>query len=152
MKRGTRLRTVLFLCTGNYYRSRFAEILFNQQAADAALAWRAESRGLALEYGVHNVGPISEAAASRLRVLGIPIRDYLRQPLAVTEIDFARADLLIALKEAEHRPFLRERFPAWEGRVQFWHIHDTDCAGPEEALAGIEREVRELTARLRQAS
>jgi protein-tyrosine-phosphatase len=22
-------RTVLFLCTGNYYRSRFAEILFN---------------------------------------------------------------------------------------------------------------------------
>ena len=23
------MKTVLFLCTGNYYRSRFAEILFN---------------------------------------------------------------------------------------------------------------------------
>jgi len=26
-------RTVLFLCTGNYYRSRFADELFNHKAA-----------------------------------------------------------------------------------------------------------------------
>ena len=28
---------VLFLCTGNYYRSRFAEILFNSVAAQMGL-------------------------------------------------------------------------------------------------------------------
>ena len=51
-------KTVLFLCTGNYYRSRFAEVLFNSVAGKMGLAWQASSRGLALERGVNNVGPI----------------------------------------------------------------------------------------------
>ena len=37
--------TVLFLCSGNYYRSRFAEIFFNWLAPQQGLNWRAESRG-----------------------------------------------------------------------------------------------------------
>jgi protein-tyrosine phosphatase len=41
-------RTVLFLCTANYYRSRFAEFYFNSIAAAAGLPWQAESRGLSL--------------------------------------------------------------------------------------------------------
>jgi protein-tyrosine phosphatase len=43
-------KTVLFLCTGNYYRSRFAEVLFNSVADRMGLPWRASSRGLALEH------------------------------------------------------------------------------------------------------
>ena len=45
-------KAVLFLCTGNYYRSRFAEVLFNSVAGKLGLPWRASSRGLALERGV----------------------------------------------------------------------------------------------------
>src|SRR4051812_12382323 len=60
-QRGT-MKTVLFLCTGNYYRSRFAEVVFNTLAGRAGLPWRAESRGLALELGVNNVGPLSAHA------------------------------------------------------------------------------------------
>ncbi len=45
-------KTVLFLCTGNYYRSRFAEILFNSVAGNMGLPWQASSKGLALERGV----------------------------------------------------------------------------------------------------
>jgi protein-tyrosine-phosphatase len=41
-------KTVLFLCTGNYYRSRFAEVLFNSVAGKLGLSWVASSRGLAL--------------------------------------------------------------------------------------------------------
>ena len=37
---------VLFLCTGNYYRSRFAEILFNSVAGRMGLPWKAMSKGL----------------------------------------------------------------------------------------------------------
>jgi protein-tyrosine-phosphatase len=55
-------KTVLFLCTGNYYRSRFAEILFNSVAAPMGLPWRASSRGLAIERGVNNIGPMSISA------------------------------------------------------------------------------------------
>ena len=36
-------KTVLFLCTGNYYRSRFAEILFNSVAGRMGLPWKASS-------------------------------------------------------------------------------------------------------------
>ena len=38
-------KTVLFLCTGNYYRSRFAEALFDSVAVRMGLPWRASSRG-----------------------------------------------------------------------------------------------------------
>ncbi|MBN2191381.1 MAG: hypothetical protein JW751_01075 [Polyangiaceae bacterium] len=38
---------VLFLCTGNYYRSRFAEAVFSHGASQRAVGWRALSRGLA---------------------------------------------------------------------------------------------------------
>ncbi len=54
--------TILFLCTGNYYRSRFAEILFNRLAKSRGLSWKAESRGLALDLATDNVGPISQFA------------------------------------------------------------------------------------------
>jgi protein-tyrosine-phosphatase len=42
--RGNKLNTVLFLCTGNYYRSRFAEELFNHHADRAGLNWIAQRR------------------------------------------------------------------------------------------------------------
>ena len=42
-------KAVLFLCTGNYYRSRFAEILFNSVAGKMSLPWKVSSRGLALK-------------------------------------------------------------------------------------------------------
>ena len=52
-------RTVLFLCTGNYYRSRFAAILFNHLARERSLPWSASSRGLKIGWP-GNVGALSE--------------------------------------------------------------------------------------------
>jgi len=60
------MNKILFLCTGNYYRSRFAEHLFNWLAVKQGLDWQADSRGLALERGVNNVGAISRYAAEAL--------------------------------------------------------------------------------------
>src|SRR5438105_3516616 len=121
-------RTVLFLCTGNYYRSRFAEVFFNVLVGRTGVPWRAESRGLALELGIGNVGPISSAATERLAALGVRVERSLRMPLQVREADLERADLIVALKEAEHRPLLQRRHAAWVERVEYWHVHDNDCA------------------------
>jgi protein-tyrosine phosphatase len=55
---------------------------------------------------------------------------------------------VIAVKEAEHRQMMRDRFPDWESAVEYWHIHDLDCSEPEEALPRLERQVRDLVARL----
>ncbi len=141
-------KTLLFLCTGNYYRSRFAEILFNDVAKRIGLDWRASSRGLAIELGVNNVGPISAAVAERLAALGIATDRYLRMPMQVRRADLECADHIVALKEDEHRPLLTARHPAWQDRVEYWHVHDLDFAPVEEALWEIEQRIPALASRL----
>lgn len=137
-------QAVLFLCTGNYYRSRFAEILFNSVAEKMGLPWRASSRGLALERGVNNVGPMAASAITVLEAAGIRAGDAVtRFPAQVTADDLERALRIVALKHAEHFPLLQERFPAWTEKVEFWHVDDAP-----EALILIEREVMGLVARL----
>jgi protein-tyrosine-phosphatase len=139
-------KSLLFLCTGNYYRSRFAEMLFNSVAAQVGLQWRAASRGLALERGVNNIGPMDASAVEALQALGVCVADGCgRFPVSVTLGDLEGADMIVALQRSEHVPLLQERFPAWADRVEYWHIEDAP-----EALARIEREVVELTTRLGQ--
>jgi protein-tyrosine phosphatase len=130
-------RTVLFLCTGNYYRSRFAEEVFNDLAARAGLSWSATSRGLDLELGRWNVGPISSDTRAALAARGTPLAEPVRFPLACCDADLAAADRVVALKEAEHRPYLHRKHPGWADRVTYWHVHDLDQAGAEQALAEI---------------
>ena len=122
-------KKVLFLCTGNYFRSRFAEILFNSVAGKMGLSWRATSRGLAIERGVANVGPMATSAIEALHVRGIRIGDDgARFPAPATTEDFQSADRVVALKQAEHQPLLQERFPAWVDTVECWHVDDDQAA------------------------
>src|SRR3954468_11995750 len=97
-------KRILFLCTGNFYRSRFAEIFFNWQAAQRGLQWKAESRGLALD-GC-NYGPISRYTLARLKEQGIEHDPDQRFPLPLSEADLAAANHIVAVKEAEHRPLV----------------------------------------------
>ncbi len=137
-------KNVLFLCTGNYYRSRYAEILFNSVAGKLSLPWKAYSRGLALERGVNNVGPMAVSAVKALEVRGLrAVVECGRFPIQVTADDFEMANWIIALKEAEHLSLLQERFPTWAEKVEFWDVDDSP-----EVLGLIEREVMDLVARL----
>jgi protein-tyrosine phosphatase len=141
------MKQVLFLCSANYYRSRFAEHLFNWLAEKSDLPWRAESRGLRTgHYG--NIGPISRYAVEGLKLRGIPINGKHRYPLELTLTDLTGSDLVIAVKEAEHRVMLRELFPLWTNLVEYWHVDDLDCGEPEEALLVLDGNVRALVERL----
>ncbi|MBL8849482.1 MAG: hypothetical protein JNG89_07355 [Planctomycetaceae bacterium] len=137
-------KSVLFLCTGNHSRSRFAEILFNSVAARLQLGWRATSRGLALERGINNVGPMSRPAVKTLQTLAIQAPDDIaRAPLAVSADDLQSASWIVALNDIEHRPLLQQHFPDSVERVEFWEIANAPQQFPE-----IEREVTDLAARL----
>ena len=139
---------VLFLCSGNYYRSRFAEELFNHLAPGLAVPHRADSAGLWPNCQTHNPGPMSVHTISGLKERGVSLPSVLRAPRDVTEADLRAAALTIAVKEAEHRPLVQTRFPAWLERVEFWHVDDVGDAPPSVALPLIERGVHELLARL----
>ena len=135
---------ILFLCTGNYYRSRFAEILFNSIAGKMGLSWSASSMGLALERGVNNVGPIARSAIETLAALGIRADDAAtRFPVQVTANDLEAVERIVALKQTEHEPLMQERFPAFVDKIEYWHIDDAP-----HALALVEREVMALVARI----
>lgn len=144
--RATSVNRVLFLCTGNYYRSRFAEVYFNHLASSRGLAWKADSRGLAID-GC-NYGPISQHTRARLQSLGITCATVERFPRPLSEADLASADLVIAVKESEHRWIFERNFSSWRDEIEYWHVHDLDCAGPEEAIPQLMREVEELVERL----
>ena len=143
------MKRVLFLCTGNYYRSRYAEELFNHLATAERLAWHASSRGAAERGSPDNVGPMSAFADNRLRAGGIVPEGATRYPQPCSLADFDDVDLVIALKEAEHRPLIERRFPEVAGRVTYWHVDDIDVAHPSVALAMLDDRIRELVSTLR---
>jgi protein-tyrosine phosphatase len=145
-------QTVLFLCTGNYFRSRFAEELFNQMAGNRGLPMRATSAGLESACHLRNPGPISPHTADGLRARGIRLDPVPRPPRDVTGEDLAGAALIIALKEAEHRPLVELRFPRWADQVRYWNVDDLPEPIPGAALAKIEALVRDLVTELQATS
>jgi protein-tyrosine phosphatase len=142
---------VLFLCTGNYYRSRFAEHWFNHRAPALGVCWSALSRGLKIN-PLYNPGLISEFARAGLVQRGVPLPEPLREPLHVREEDLADARLIVALKRTEHEPLLLQQFPLWGPSVRYWHVHDIDVDPPEVALPAIIRLVDALLDELRDAA
>lgn len=143
------MKTVLFLCTGNYYRSRFAEEYFNHRAAAEGLAWVASSRAVAIERGIGNVGAVSPLALAALEARGIAARARDRMPAPCTPADLDGADVIVALSEREHRGLMRERYARWEARTAFWQAEDIELASPAVALALIAREIEAMLATLR---
>ena len=137
-------KTVLFLCTGNYYRSRYAEVLFNSLAGKWGLPWRATSRALALELGSRNVGPMAPAAVAALAAAGIRGGEAItRMPAPVTAAELESAERVVALKRDEHLPMVEERHPSWSARIEYWHIDDAPGV-----LPAIDAEVHRLIATL----
>jgi len=134
------MKKILFLCTGNYYRSRFAEHLFNELAQIHQLPWYADSRALALQLGVNNIGNISPYTLTRLQQLGIAL-SCEREPQQVVAMDLENSDKIIALDEEEHRPFVTHLFPEWTDKIDYWMVHDLHLTDPRDALAEIERKI-----------
>ena len=140
------MNKVLFLCTGNFYRSRVAEYLFNDLATHVIPNWKADSRGL----GVNSLNstPISPAAVSFLNSTKVEV-GFPRNPLQVELSDLLWADRIVALNEQEHRPTIRNQFAFWEDRIEFWNVPDIDRASWKKALPKLEANVRELISIIR---
>lgn len=113
------------------------------------MAWNAVSRGLAPD--PRNPGPMSRDTIAALLHSGISVEEYLRLPIKVTDEDFASNHHVVAVKEQEHRPMIQRDFPDRLEQVEFWHVHDLDCCGPDEAIPHLDQEVTGLLLRLSKA-
>lgn len=145
LTRGEIVKSILFLCTGNYYRSRFAEEYFNNRASAMGLVWRATSRGLrqSIKLSDHK-NPIAEVVLTKLDQLGFsPLRADLF-PRSVTRKDFEKAVQVIAMCEREHRPMIADLFPNYENLVDYWNIEDLPLLSIHCAFEKIQQHVNIL--------
>lgn len=121
-------KRVLFVCSGNFYRSRLAEILFNAAAEKAGVVWRAESRGL-LKTG--ELKGMSEHSVNYLKDhdLGHLAKEP-RDPMVLDVEDITAFDLIIGLCREEHEPIINQKYLSLArammkaGRIRYWQIYD----------------------------
>ncbi len=141
---------VLFICTGNYYRSRFAEMLFNAQAEKIGLRWKADSRGI--EPSIYNIGPIYPFVLTKLDALGVAVKTDPRMPIQLDIVDLETAHLIIALDAKTHIPLMKQRFANWADKIAYWNVPDLNLMRWKEALSQIEKDVTVLIQQLRDQS
>lgn len=132
---------VLFICTGNYYRSRFAEALFNHQVMASALPWRAFSRGLQIHLAPPGLSPHTLEALTTMQV---PLHHTAPERQSLTQEDLLRARRTIALKQTEHYPMMKEQFPTFADQIEYWEVHDIDFADPVVSLQLIGKQIQQL--------
>ncbi|MEM6756195.1 MAG: low molecular weight phosphatase family protein [Planctomycetota bacterium] len=136
---------VLFLCTGNYYRSRFAEVWFNHLAGASGLGWRADSAGLRIDAEQrHNVGPMSRNAIAALHRRSVDSEPHLRLPRPVTAEELASAARVVAVLREEHEPMIQASFGDAADTAGYWDIRDVPPSADYDPMAEVDRRVRRL--------
>ncbi len=140
------MNKILFLCTGNYYRSRFSEEYFNHFSKHQNLTWFADSKGLQRSFvGNGNIGPIAQNTLNKLSSLNINPVAHARMPSHVYESDFQSFDRVIAVSKDEHEPMLSAIWPetVFE-KVEYFDVEDLHIEGPETALPRLIRHLDKL--------
>lgn len=139
------MKTVLFVCSGNYYRSRFAEEWFNHLAASQGLPWRAASRGLLDLEGMRgNPGPMSVHAIAYLRELGVEPAGLERMPEPIADDAPGRFERIICVNGPEHRPMVEARSALRDAEIEYWDIRDLDKEPTLSALVRCKERVEAL--------
>ncbi len=132
------MEKVLFLCTGNYYRGRFAEEYFNHFVCMHHLPYEAFSRALLQDLSkTDNVGNMAEESVRALKAIGVQVRGLKRQPLSLKEHDLLHADIIVALDKTEHQPMIEQLFPAYSQAITYFSIEDVDRVPASKALAEL---------------
>jgi protein-tyrosine phosphatase len=134
-------RRVLFICTGNYYRSRFAEAVFNYHAERRQSRWTAFSRGLAIHLAE---GYLSVYTAEALNTRQIHLRHTGPARASLSEEDLLGSSYRIAMDRSEHLQMMLDQFPRWADQIDYWDVSDIPFRSSSDALPEIELKVMQL--------
>lgn len=139
------MKHILFVCSGNYYRSRFAEEYFNYFAIKNQIPWKAYSKGLSQNMpSPNNPGPISAHTLDSLSDRGIPGLETNRFPKPIMKEDFQEYHKIIAMSELEHKPMIEKRFLVHADKVGYFEVGDLPLEDPKKAMPRIASLVNEL--------
>lgn len=144
------MKKILFLCTGNYYRSRYSEEYFNHYSKQLNLGWTADSKGIMREFkGNGNVGPIAKHTLAELTKHDIQALGSSRYPAYVYENDLHNFDRTIAVSLDEHKPMLEALWPDSLQKVEYFDVEDLHIEGFHTALPRLTKHLDILIKSLR---
>ena len=137
--------SILFICTANYYRSRFAEMYFNHLAEQSGIPARADSAAFEMaRWRTYNPGDLSVHTIKELDRLGVNVPKPYRVPKQFDPAQVAVIDRCIALSASEHRPMAARLFPEVVDQLEFWTVEDVEFESPVSALGRIQENVQKL--------
>ena len=121
-------KKVLFVCTGNWYRSRLAEVLFNHYAAQHSSTWEADSRGLSENSRMKGMSPSALRYLAQIGFEGA--ESYACEPQPIRVEDMESFDLIIGMNRKEHEPMMKTRYGQMakiyeqKGKLRYWNVFD----------------------------
>lgn len=130
---------ILFVCTGNSFRSPVAEALLKKLRGD-------------LEVYSAGTYPASMIARNARRLLEREnaSKNLKTTPEGIEQKDMEEYDLIVAMKE-EHRDYLLKEYPQLIEKILVWNIDDPyllPAGSDRRVLKEIKEKVRELSASL----
>lgn len=137
---------VCFVCTGNYYRSRFAEATFNFMAKECGEEYVAESRGLnvsAADKVANDYGELSPYTKNKMEELDIPISFTSSKRQPISKQDLKDFDIIVVMDRSEHFSMVKSFVGEDEDMIlsaknfKYWAIKDVFDWEPEETLGAI---------------
>jgi len=126
---------ILFICTGNSYRSPVAEALLKKIRGDLEV----ESAG------TQSAGMIAPNAKKFLERENA-LEKLKRRPEGIDQKNVEEYDLIVAMKQNHKNEILR-LYPQTEDRIEVWNIDDPiylPYGSDEEVFEEIKRKVMEL--------
>lgn len=125
---------ILFVCTGNSFRSAVAEALLKKFRSDFVV----ESAG---------IEPASHVAENAKRFLKENALGYLKsEPEGIEQKNVEGYDIIIVMKE-RHKQIITERWPKAENKIQVWNIDDPiylPAGSAQKIFAKIKGKVLEM--------
>jgi len=126
---------ILFVCTGNSYRSPVAEALLKKVQGNLEV----ESAGT---QPAGMIAPNAKKFLERENAL----EKLKRTPEGIDQKNLEKYDLIVAMKQNHKNEILR-RYPQMEDRIEVWNIDDPiylPYGSDEEVFEEIKRKVIEL--------
>ena len=159
-------KQILFVCTGNLYRSKYAEACFNYLCMQNNVKnIRAFSRGLMVkdtkeyDHGKFTFPlRLSKYAYEKMENRGIPIFLIGATNQGIDEYDCESASKIILMNRKEHLPIMEKKFPNYLDKVVCMGVGDVNYLPelnyqgetwePNKALDRIELDVGNLFSKM----
>ena len=136
------MHNILFVCTANIFRSRFAEEVFNFLAAEERIPAKAFSAGL--KVGAYHVRKIHRPAVEQLDKFNIKPKRPNELSVHIDEEELTKYDQLICMDEAEHKPMVLSNSKLKEFNFEYWDIIDEPKVQSDVSLPICYSKVNEL--------